>query len=72
MDIYFGCLKGGSKSVQVLVSGTEAAMELILIILKWRALSKPGGIAGGMWPSACRTGGKLVVWIELEASRHGV
>ena len=31
---YFGCLKGGSKSVQVLFDGIEAVMVLTLMILK--------------------------------------
>ena len=31
---YVGCLKGVSKSVQVLLHGIEAAMVLTLIILK--------------------------------------
>ena len=35
---YFGCLKGASKSVQVLFSGIEMAMVLTLIVLKQRAL----------------------------------
>ena len=33
-DSYFGSLKGGSKSVQVLLSGIEAVMRLTLRILK--------------------------------------
>ena len=31
---YFGCFKGGSKSVQVMFSGMEAVMVLTLIILE--------------------------------------
>ena len=31
---YFGCLKAGSKSVQVLLNGIEAVMEPTQIILK--------------------------------------
>ena len=38
IDWTFGCLKGVSKSVQVLFYGTEAVMVLTLIILKSRAL----------------------------------
>ena len=34
IDGYFGCLKGVSKSVQVLLSGTGAGMVLPLIVLK--------------------------------------
>ena len=37
-----GCFKGLSKSVQVLFNNIEAFMVLTLIILKWRALSRPG------------------------------
>ena len=36
-DRYSGCLKGGSKSVQVLFNGIEALVELILIVLEKRA-----------------------------------
>ena len=38
MDRYFGCLKGVSKSVQVLFNGIEAFLVLTLMILKQRAL----------------------------------
>ena len=34
IDSYLGCLKEASKSVQVLLAGIEAVMELTLIILK--------------------------------------
>ena len=36
---HFGCLKGVSKSVQVLLNGEESVMVLTLIFLKQRALS---------------------------------
>ena len=32
------CLKGGSKSVQLVLNGTEAVLVLTLIVLKLRAL----------------------------------
>ena len=37
-DSYFAFCKGGSKSVQVLLSGIEAVAILILIVLTQRAL----------------------------------
>ena len=37
-DSYVGCLKGVSKSVQILFSGIEAVVVLTLIILEYRAL----------------------------------
>ena len=39
IDCYFGCLKGDSKSVQILSHGIEAILVLTLIILKQRAVS---------------------------------
>ena len=36
-DSYFGCFKGVSKSVQVLLNGIGAVMALSLIVLKQRA-----------------------------------
>ena len=39
MDRYIGCLKGVSKSVQVLFDGIEAVMVVTLMILTMRALS---------------------------------
>ena len=38
IDSYFGCLKGLSKSVQVLLTGIKAVMVLTLILLNQRAL----------------------------------
>ena len=38
IDRYCGCLQVVSKSVQVLLDGIEAVMELTLMILKWRIL----------------------------------
>ena len=34
MEKYFGCLKGVSKTVQVVLNGIEAAIILTVIILK--------------------------------------
>ena len=39
IDWYFGSLKGGSKSVQVLFNGIEAVVVLTLISQEWGALS---------------------------------
>ena len=46
IDRYVGCLKGVSKSVQLLSNGIEAVIVLTLIILKWSALYELQSIPG--------------------------
>ena len=38
IDKHFGCLKGVSKSVQVLLNNIQAVTVLTVIIREWRAL----------------------------------
>ena len=53
----FGCFKGISKSVQVLLNGAEAVMELTLRILKSRALFWV------LWRSRCITPVRII-WLR--------
>ena len=61
---YFGCFKGASKPLQVLLNGIEAAIVLTLIMLKQRALNDCARMSHRTWFSRSGDAGFGLTYIR--------